>query len=172
MLGAMLAVALGGATLPVPVIDHAKAIEVRPVSREVVMCASADALPLVRLLMQQDPNSLVTDRAMTAGGCTQTFSTDPMQADFQEDVDWMGVVDPPKMLRGTLRVVRVRYSVWTGPDEPQDAYEYIAASDLTVSKDDDADAAAKWCKRNHVPQRQCYQGTGGALPPNGMLDDE
>lgn len=177
MFNLIFAAALSGGVLNLPVMDHARAIEVRPISSDVIMCAAADALPIARQLAELHPDDPETDRAMTAGGCMQTFSTDPMLADFQEDVDWIGSITPPRMVRGRLRVVRVRSTVSLGASGEMDSYYYVAADDLVAAgpaADDrsGADAAAKWCAANHVPRKQCYQGTGGAIPPSGIPDDE
>lgn len=160
--------------IDVPVIDHARAVEVQPISSNVIMCASADALPGARQLYALHPDDPATDRALQTGRCMQTFSTDPMVADFQEDVDWFSVAKTGKVQRGQLRVVRVRFAVPVPNAQSAEVYFYIAADDLRVGspRADDADAAAKWCTRNHVRPSECYQGTGGAIPPSGIPDDE
>lgn len=117
----------------VPVIDHAKAVRVRPINRDVVMCHTPTALPLARLATQalNERNAdYGYDKIMANGGCMPVFSTDALYADFQEDVAWTGALRPPQMLSGVIRVVRVRFPVEVG-NKSIDAYAFIAAEDLT-----------------------------------------
>lgn len=120
------------AGLNVPVIDHTKAVQVKPINKDVVMCHTPTALPLARLATKALNERNIDygyDKIMANGGCMPVFSTDALYADFQEDVAWTGALKPPQMLSGVMRVVRVRFAVELG-NTKIDAYAYIAAEDL------------------------------------------
>lgn len=130
---------IGAAALSLPAIDHQKGVRVRPKDLSVIMCASPTALPLVRIadeLTQPVGPDYGLDKLMQDGGCVPVLTTATMIADFEEDVVWAGSIRPPKMLRGKLRVVRVRFALaGVAPGlSGVEAYYYVAADDLVVAR--------------------------------------
>ncbi len=122
--------------LAIPSVDRSRAIQVAPVNRNVVLCASPNALPLARLAaksLDSGGPDYGFDKLMEAGGCIQAMTTDPIVADFQEDVKWTGALSPPTTLHGSLRVARVRIDM--SKVDPQIfagifGYFYAAVDDL------------------------------------------
>lgn len=124
---------IAAAALTLPVIDHQRAQAVRPISSSVILCASASALPLARLAARSLDSAgpdYGFDRLAQSGGCLSAMNTDPMAADFQEDVVWAGALQPPSMLHGTLREVRVRLDTPLPGYPGLQGYFYVAAEDL------------------------------------------
>lgn len=118
-----LLLALGGVgDLPVLHLDHAKAVSVKPLNPNVIVCTTPNPLGFVRQIVADGDAGEVTS-VLYETRCGKVGNTDPWSADFVETVEWARFISTGNIDRGTVEVVRLRRG---------SSFYYGAAEDFRV----------------------------------------
>lgn len=123
MLGLLLTVVSSSAGLPVPHLDHSKAVSVRPLNANVVVCTTPNPLGFVRQIVAANPTTGDTMSVLYDTRCSRIGSTGPWSADFVETAEWSRFISTGNVAHGTIEVVRLRKG---------SAYFYGAVEDFRV----------------------------------------